>query len=193
MAIKKLNERIAQTQGYNPQGSYPPQTGGYPASDQQSYVHNPYSQSTSASGMGYIPSQSGGYPGQQQPHSTQGGYQRGQQGAGYGMGPNSGGFMSNNQRSQRLNQVIHQYEINQQFTARLQELENCEVVVLCDDSGSMNTPIQGSNETRWDELKPVRIKNLIFEIHVLIFMPRSLTLSLRYAQLWILMVLMFIS
>jgi len=62
LAIKKLNERIAQTQGYNPQGSYPPQTGGYPASDQQSYVHNPYSQSTSASGMGYIPSQSGGYP-----------------------------------------------------------------------------------------------------------------------------------
>ena len=64
--------------------------------------------------------------------------------------------MSNDQRAQRLNQVIQQYEINQQFAARLQALGNCEIVLLCDDSGSMNTPIQGTNQTRWDELKTVR-------------------------------------
>jgi len=88
----------------------------------------------------------------------QGGYPGGQQTGGFGgpgMGPNTGGIMSNDQRAQRLNQVIQQYEINQQYASRLQALGTCEIVILCDDSGSMNTPLQGSNQTRWDELKSV--------------------------------------
>ncbi len=127
----------SQSGGYPPQsGGYPPQSGGYPP---QSGGYPPQS--------GGYPPQSGGYPGQQPPHPSQGGYQGNQQ---------SGGFAPNDPRAQRLTQVIQQYEINPQFAARLQALGNCEIVVLCDDSGSMNTPLQGSNQTRWDELKTVR-------------------------------------
>jgi hypothetical protein len=54
-----------------------------------------------------------------------------------------------------LNQVAQQYQIHPSFAARLHALGNYEVVVLCDDSGSMNTQIQGTNQTRWDELKSV--------------------------------------
>lgn len=73
-----------------------------------------------------------------------------------GYGSNPSAFLPNNQGSQRLNQVAQQYEINPQFAARLHALGNYEVVILCDDSSSMNTPIQGTNQTRWDELKSVR-------------------------------------
>ena len=72
-----------------------------------------------------------------------------------GQGGGGGGSMPNDQRSQQLNQVIQRHEINQQFAARLQALGNCEIVLLCDDSGSMNTPLDGSNQTRWEELKSV--------------------------------------
>lgn len=122
--------------GYPPQsGGYPPQTGGYPP---QSGGYPPQS--------GGYPPQSGGYP----PQS--GGYPP--QGGGYG-GGSSGGFAPNDPRAQRLTQVIQRYEINAQFAARLQALSNCEIVVLCDDSGSMNSPLQNSNQTRWDELRQV--------------------------------------
>jgi hypothetical protein len=129
------------------QGGYGPSSGnigpgGYPTSGQQPYGANPYGQNMGASGAGYPPPQNVGY------------------------GPTSGNFMPNDQRSQRLNQVIQQYEINQQFAARLHVLGNCEIVLLCDDSGSMNTPLQGTNQTRWDELKSVSLiyKFLIFSL-----------------------------
>ena len=72
-------------------------------------------------------------------------------------GPNSGYSMSHDQHSQRLNQVVQHYNIHPQFAARLHALSNYEVVILCDDSTSMNTPIHGTNQTRWDELKSVCI------------------------------------
>jgi hypothetical protein len=125
--------------GYNP--------GGYPPSGQQPYGANPYGQNFGAPGSGYPPPQGGGD-------------YRPPQGGGYG--PNPGNFMSNDQRSQRLTQVIQQYEINQQFAARLQALGNCEIVLLCDDSGSMNTPLVGTNQTRWDELKSVCFIHQLF-------------------------------
>lgn len=59
------------------------------------------------------------------------------------------------QHSQRLNQVTQQYNIHPQFAARLHALANYEVVVLCDDSSSMHSPIQSTYQTRWDELKSV--------------------------------------
>ncbi|CAF3487691.1 unnamed protein product, partial [Rotaria sp. Silwood2] len=74
----------------------------------------------------------------------------------------SGGFMSNDQRSQQLNQLVQRYEISPQIAARLHILANCEIVVLCDDSGSMNTPLQGTNQTRWDELKS--LVNIVVDI-----------------------------
>ena len=76
--------------------------------------------------------------------------------------PGGGGHMQN---SQRLNQVVQQYEINPQFAARLQALAAFEIVILCDDSGSMNTPLQGSNQTRWEELKSVRTTLLFSTQH----------------------------
>lgn len=72
-------------------------------------------------------------------------------------GPNSSHSMPHDQHSQRLNQVAQQYNIHPQFAARLHALSNYEVVILCDDSTSMNTPIHGTNQTRWDELKSVCI------------------------------------
>jgi hypothetical protein len=100
---------------------------------------------------GYPYGQSGGYG----PTTSQQPYGATSYAEGGGYGSSSGNFMSNDQRSQRLNQVAQQYQINPQFTARLHALGNYEVVLLCDDSSSMNTPIQGTHQTRWDELKSV--------------------------------------
>jgi hypothetical protein len=41
-------------------------------------------------------------------------------------------------------------------------MENCEVVILVDDSGSMNMPLKGTNETRWDEMRRVKEWNIFF-------------------------------
>lgn len=56
--------------------------------------------------------------------------------------------------------VCKDYEINNEFALKLRNLEGFEIVIICDDSGSMNTPVTtpGSNPfgklpTRWDELK----------------------------------------
>ena len=178
--------------GYPPSqgGGYPPQSGGYPP---QSGGHPPQSGGHPPQSGGY-PSQTGGYPGQQPPYSSQGGYPGGQQPGGAGMGQNPGGFMSNDQRSQQLNQIIQRYEINPQFASRLHALGNCEIVILCDDSGSMNTPLQGSNQTRWEELKSVRNFEFLFSNHWSILLIYSLSISLLiFVQLWIQMVLIFIS
>ncbi len=66
-----------------------------------------------------------------------------------------GGLMSNDPRMVRLQPIIQRYEITPAAAARLQTLENCEVVILVDDSGSMNMPLQGTNQTRWDEMRTV--------------------------------------
>ena len=99
-------------------------SGGHPNFSQQPYVAYPYVQNLNIGRTGYPPAQSGD------------------------LGPETSHFMLNDQRTQRLNQVILRYEINQQFAAHLQALGNCEVVLLCDDSGSMNTPLLGTNQTR---------------------------------------------
>ncbi|CAF1563811.1 unnamed protein product [Rotaria sp. Silwood1] len=121
---------------YGQSSGYGP--GNYQNFNQQPYGASPYAQNPGMSGTRYPPPQSGGY------------------------GPSPGNFMPNDPRGQRLNQVIQQYEINQQFAARLYALGNCEVVLLCDDSGSMNTPLQGTNQTRWDELKS--LVNIVVDI-----------------------------
>jgi hypothetical protein len=66
-----------------------------------------------------------------------------------------GNFPPNDPRGPRLQQIIERYEMSQAVAARLRTLENCEVVILVDDSGSMNMPLQGTNQTRWDEMRNV--------------------------------------
>lgn len=82
--------------------------------------------------------------------------------------PAGTGFATNDPRIQKLNQVIQKYEISSLFAPRLHALLNCEIVLLCDDSGSMNAPLQGSSQTRWDELKHVSIhkSSLSIFLHV---------------------------
>jgi hypothetical protein len=82
--------------------------------------------------------------------------------------------MPYDQYSQRLNQVAQHYNIHPQFADRLHALSNYEVIVLCDDSTSMNTPIHGTNQTRWEELKSVRfIDELLFSIIINDYLDRE--------------------
>ena len=64
-------------------------------------------------------------------------------------------FYPNDPRLGRLQPIIDRYEITPAVASRLKILEECEIVVLVDDSGSMNMPLQGTNETRWDEMRKV--------------------------------------
>lgn len=83
------------------------------------------------------------------------------------------------ERMQKFAQLAARYEINQNFGARLRQLEGYEIIFLCDDSGSMATPVGeinrtshsshsifslgigdasnafGVRSTRWDELKQI--------------------------------------
>jgi hypothetical protein len=48
---------------------------------------------------------------------------------------------------------------------RLRALEDYEIILLCDDSGSMITPIDNTNHTRWDELN--NFVKIILEIGII--------------------------
>jgi hypothetical protein len=60
----------------------------------------------------------------------------------------------------KFDDIIRKYEINPQYAIKLRQLEGFEIVVICDDSGSMNTPVSNPSitdhknlPTRWCELK----------------------------------------
>jgi hypothetical protein len=63
-------------------------------------------------------------------------------------------------RLEKLRTLAHQYEIKPEFVQKLRQLESFEIVLICDDSGSMGTIIDDGNSsdpfgkkmTRWDEL-----------------------------------------
>lgn len=74
-----------------------------------------------------------------------------------------GGFMPDDPRLARLQPIIQRYEINPQFAGRLAILAQCEIVILVDDSGSMNMPLQGTNQTRWDEMRQVNRLSLFHD------------------------------
>jgi hypothetical protein len=64
------------------------------------------------------------------------------------------------QRLDRFKELCHKYEIREDFASKLRLLEGFEIVVVVDDSGSMDSPVTspGSNaygvqETRWTEMK----------------------------------------
>lgn len=58
-----------------------------------------------------------------------------------------------NRKKEMIERFSQHYEINPQLASRIQILEDYELVILCDDSGSMNTPIHGTTTNRWDELR----------------------------------------
>ncbi|UJR19823.1 hypothetical protein I4U23_022956 [Adineta vaga] len=53
----------------------------------------------------------------------------------------------------RLQKIILRHEIRKELADRLHALANFEIIILCDDSGSMNTQVDGTTQTRWDELR----------------------------------------
>lgn len=59
-------------------------------------------------------------------------------------------------KSQKIANLINEYEIDNLFSEKLDILSNFETVLIIDDSGSMNTPLSNSKHaTRWEELKEV--------------------------------------
>jgi hypothetical protein len=126
------------------QGGYPPQQPPPPYNPQQQQPYqNPYAANPQQP-PGVYPS----YNQQQQPYQTPYGYQ---QPAG-GYNPNAYGAPPANDR---IRAIAGRYEINDVLAQRLNILQQFEIVVLCDDSGSMNTPVDGTNGTRWDELRSI--------------------------------------
>ena len=59
---------------------------------------------------------------------------------------------------QQFRALAQRHEISDYFAGKLRQLEGFEIVIICDDSGSMATPIGQAGpfaaaRTRWDELK----------------------------------------
>ncbi|CAF3598678.1 unnamed protein product [Rotaria socialis] len=114
--------------------SYPQQQQPFPNPNRPSYPqqqpsNNPYAPS-------YPQQSQGGYP-QNDPRQAFGG--------GYNVNTNK----------DRIRNISGKYEISDMLAQRLNILQQFEIVVLCDDSGSMNTPVSGTNGTRWDELRAI--------------------------------------
>ncbi|CAF5048088.1 unnamed protein product, partial [Rotaria sp. Silwood1] len=119
---------------------------------------NPYQLSTS------YPQRQGRYPPQQsyrnlyasnalQQQSYQNPYgSNPQQPQGCGYNANRYGSPAVNDR---LRVIAAQYEINDTLTQHLNILQQFKIVVLCDDSDSMNTLVDGTTDTRWDELRSI--------------------------------------
>ena len=51
-----------------------------------------------------------------------------------------------------IREISRDLDIRQNMADRLRQLRDYEVVIVCDDSGSMRTPVDNSKRTRWDEL-----------------------------------------
>ncbi|CAF1079299.1 unnamed protein product, partial [Didymodactylos carnosus] len=152
-----------QQQGYPPSNPYQPSyySGAYPGAGPPNYQQTPYGvppqQQPGGGGPGF------GYPGgafppQQQQSNYSAPYQQGPR-------PSFGVGGGNDSRMQRINQIAQKYEINPALESRLRILEGFEIVLLCDDSGSMNTPLEIGTQTRWDEMK--QIVNIILDICII--------------------------
>ena len=66
--------------------------------------------------------------------------------------------------------MVNKHKIRVSERDRLKQLAEYEIIVLCDDSGSMNMHVDGTNRTRWDEL--CYIVKLVIEIGT-IFNPNG--------------------
>jgi hypothetical protein len=56
-------------------------------------------------------------------------------------------------KKEMIERLAQHYEIRPELANRIHVLEDYELVILCDDSGSMNIPIHGTTTTRWDECR----------------------------------------
>jgi hypothetical protein len=64
------------------------------------------------------------------------------------------------ERLYKFDSIVKKYEINPYHSIKLRQLEGFEIVIICDDSGSMSNPVTNPSITnhlnlpsRWDELK----------------------------------------
>ncbi|CAF1158203.1 unnamed protein product [Adineta steineri] len=64
-----------------------------------------------------------------------------------------------------LDDLLGEFNIQKSLGERLCLLEDYKIIIVCDDSGSMNTTVDGSQDTRWDEL--CSIVKLLIEICML--------------------------
>lgn len=74
-------------------------------------------------------------------------------------------FISDFLGNSRLCQVCCKYEIQPKMSKYLSRLSVFEIVIVCDDSSSMMSLVDGTQRTRWDELRS--IVKIIVEIGVL--------------------------
>ncbi len=51
-----------------------------------------------------------------------------------------------------ISKISCELDLQKAMAKRLQKLRDFEIVIVCDDSGSMLTPVDGTQRTRWDEL-----------------------------------------
>jgi hypothetical protein len=54
-----------------------------------------------------------------------------------------------------IQQISRELDLQKAMTERLRKLQDFEIVIVCDDSGSMLTPVDGTQRTRWDELRDI--------------------------------------
>lgn len=63
-----------------------------------------------------------------------------------------------------LAKIAKEYKIPPEQAERLRKLQDFEIVIVCDDSGSMTTKVDGTDKTRWNEL--CEIVKIIVDIGV---------------------------
>jgi hypothetical protein len=51
-----------------------------------------------------------------------------------------------------IRKISYELDLQKVMAERLGKLRDFEIVIVCDDSGSMLTPVDGTQNTRWDEL-----------------------------------------
>lgn len=66
-------------------------------------------------------------------------------------------------KKQLIENFSQHFELPSELANRIGILEKYDLVVLCDDSGSMNTPIHGTTTNRWDELR--QMLSIIIDVY----------------------------
>lgn len=68
-------------------------------------------------------------------------------------------------QEQELARIAKKYDMNSNLSQQLKNLREYEIVIVCDDSGSMDTPLDGTSKTRWQYLMDLVMK--VLEIAVI--------------------------
>ena len=73
----------------------------------------------------------------------------------HAMNPVAKGQWWNRVENDKIHVVLKKWKINDTFHMDLMSLAGYDVVMVLDDSGSMQSRVDGTSKTRWDELKEV--------------------------------------